>query len=82
MAAWSVVLKMLEDKDSWLERLVDGSPKVEWMRRVYLRVDYTQGPWTVVPRQPSQSIHTLREAYIRRRFRIPYLFSWSSSSCW
>ena len=29
-------------------------------------------------RQPSQSIHTSREAYtFRRRFRIPYVFSWA-----
>ena len=56
----------------------DGTPKVKWMRRVYTRVDYTQAPWTVVmPRQPSQSIHTSREAYtFHRRYRIPYVFSW------
>ena len=29
-------------------------------------------------RQPNQSIHTSREAYtFRRRFRIPYVFSWA-----
>ena len=54
---------MLEvEEDRWFERL-DDSPKVKWMRRVYPRVDYTQAPWTVVMlRQPSQNIHTLREA--------------------
>ena len=69
---------MLEVKeDRWFGRLDDGSPKVEWMRRVYPRVDYTQAPWTVVMlRQPSQSIHTSREAStFRRRFRIPYVSS-------
>ena len=45
-------------------RLDDDSPKVKWMRRVYPQVDYMQAPWTVVMlRQPSQSIHTSREAY-------------------
>ena len=28
-------------------RLDNDSPKVKWMRCVYLRVDYTQAPWTV-----------------------------------
>ena len=66
-------------EDRWLGMLDDGSSKVKWMRRVYPRVDYTQVPWTVVMlRQPSQSIHTSREAYtFRRRFRIPYVFSWA-----
>ena len=71
---------MLEVKeDRWLGRLDGGFPKVKWMRRVYPRVDYTQAPWTAVMlRQPSQSIHTSREAYtFRRRFRIPYVFSWA-----
>ena len=57
---------MLEVKENrWFGRLDDGSPKVKWMRRVYPRVDYTQAPWTSVvmlSRQPSQSIHTSREA--------------------
>ena len=54
---------MLEDKeDNWFYGLEDYSPKVTWMRRVYPRVGYTQAPWTVVLRQPSQSIHTSREA--------------------
>ena len=55
---------MLEVKeDRWFGRLDDGSPKVKWMRRVYSQVDYTQASWTVVMlRQPSQSIHTSREA--------------------
>ena len=69
---------MLEVKeDRWFGRLDDGSPKVEWMRRVYPRVDYTQAPWTVVMlRQPGQSIHTSREAStFRRRFRILYVSS-------
>ena len=72
---------MLEVKECrWFGRLDDGSPKVKWMRRVYPLVDYTQAPWTVViPRQPSQSIHTSRQAYtFRRRFRIPYVFSRAS----
>ena len=58
------VVKMLEVKeDRWFGRLDDDSPKVKRMRRVYPRVDYTQAPWTIVIlRQPSQSIHTLREA--------------------
>ena len=62
--ARSEVLEMLEVKeDRWFGRLDDDSPKVEWMRRVYPRVDYTQAPWMVVMlRQPSQSIHTSREA--------------------
>ena len=71
---------MLEVKeDRWFGRLDDGFPKVRWMRRVYPRVDYTQAPWTIVGlRQPSQSIHTSRETYtFRRRFRIPYIFSWA-----
>ena len=59
----SVILEILEDKeDSWFEGLEDDSPKVKWMRRVYPRIEYTQAPWTVVLRQPSQSIYTLREA--------------------
>ena len=43
------------------------------------RVDYTQAPWTIaILKQPSQSIHTSREAYtFRRRFRIPYAVSWA-----
>ena len=55
---------MLDVKeDRWFGRLDDGSPKVKWMRRVYPQVDYTQAPWTVVMlRQPSQSVHTSREA--------------------
>ena len=67
------------EEDGWFGRLDDGSPKVKWMRRVHPRVDYTQAPWTVVMlRQPSQSIHTLREAYtFRRRFRIPYAVLWT-----
>ena len=37
----------------------------------------------VVLKQPSQSIHTPREAWtFRRRLRIPYVFPWSSSPCW
>ena len=71
---------MLEVKeDRWFGKLDDGSPKVKWMRRVYPRVDYTQAPWTVVMlRQPSQSIHSSREVQtFRRRFRIPYVFSWA-----
>ena len=71
---------MLDVKeDKWFGGLEDDSPKVKWMRRVYPRVDYTRAPWTVVMlRQPSQSVHTSREAYtFRRRFRIPYLVSWA-----
>ena len=54
---------MLEVKeDRWFGRL-DDSPKVKWMRRGFPRVDYTQAPWTgVMLRQPSQTIHTSREA--------------------
>ena len=33
--------------DRWFGRLDDDSPKVKWKRRVYLRVDYTQAPWTI-----------------------------------
>ena len=64
LEARSEVLEMLEvKKDRWFGRLDDGSPRVKWMRRVHPRVDYTQAPWTVVMlRQPSQSIHTSREA--------------------
>ena len=56
------MLKVKEDR--WFGRLDGGSPKVKWVRRVYPRVDYTQAPLTVVMlnRQPSQSIHTSREA--------------------
>ena len=45
----------------------------------YPRVDYTQAPWSAIMlRQPSQSIHTSREAQtFRRRFRIPYVFTWA-----
>ena len=55
---------MLEAKKNiWFGRLDDDSSKVEWMRHVYPRVDYTQASWTVVMlRQPNQSIHTSREA--------------------
>ena len=55
---------MLEvKKDRWFGGFGDDSPKVKWMRRMYPRVDYKQSPWTVVMlRQPSQSIHTSREA--------------------
>ena len=55
---------MLEVKDDrWLRGLEDDSPKVKWMRRVYPRVDYTLAPWTVVMlTQPSQNMHTSREA--------------------
>ena len=55
---------MLEVKeDRWFGRLDDDSPKVKWMRRLYPRVGHTQAPWTAVMlRQPSQSIHTSREA--------------------
>ena len=64
--------------DRWFGRLGDSSPKVKWMPCVYPRVDYRQAPWTaVVPRQSSQSIHTSREETFRRRFRIPYVFSWA-----
>ena len=58
------VLEMLEVKeDRSLGRFDNGSPKVKWMRRVYPRNDYTQAPWiAVMLRQPSQSIHTSREA--------------------
>ena len=39
---------MLEVKEGrGFGRLDDDSRKVKWMRRVYLRVDYTQAPWTV-----------------------------------
>ena len=39
---------MLEVKDCrWFGRLDDDVSKVKWIRRVYLRVDYTQAPWTV-----------------------------------
>ena len=64
LAARFEVLEMLEGKEGrWFGRLDDDSPKVKWMRRVYPRVDYTQAPWAVVMlRQPSQSIHTSREA--------------------
>ena len=71
LAARSEVLEMLEVKgDRWFGRLDDDSRKVKWMRRVYPGVDYTQAPrtvagtpWTVVMiRQPSQNIHTSREA--------------------
>ena len=42
------MLELLEVKDGrWFGRLDDDSPKVKWMRRVYPRVDYTPGPWTV-----------------------------------
>ena len=42
------MLELLEVKDSrWFGRLNDDSPKVEWMRRVYPRVDYTPAPWMV-----------------------------------
>ena len=70
----SEVLEMLEvNENMWFGRLDDDSPKVKWMRRVYLRVDYTQAqwtrllvPWTVVMlRQPSQFIHNSRR---HRRF--------------
>ena len=48
LAARFEVLEMLEVKeDRWFGRLDDDSRKVKWMRRVYPRVDYTQGPWTV-----------------------------------
>ena len=80
LEARSDVLEMLEVKeDKGFGRLDDGSPKVKWLRRMYPRVDYTHGPWTVVMlRQPSQSIHTSREAYtFRRWFRITYFFSWA-----
>ena len=62
--ARSEVLEMLKVKeDRWFGGLEDDSPKVKWIRCVYPRVDYTQAPWTVVMlRQPSQSIHTSREA--------------------
>ena len=57
------MLEILEDKeDSWFEGLEDDSPKVKWMRRVYPRIEYTRAPWTVVLRQPSQSICTSMEA--------------------
>ena len=37
----------------------------------------------VVLKQPSQSIHTSREAYtFRRRFRLPYVAPKSSPPCW
>ena len=37
----------------------------------------------VVLEQPSQSIHTSREAYtFRRRFRLPYVAPRSSPPCW
>ena len=64
LEARSDVLQMLEvKKGRWVGRLDDGSPKVKWMQRVYPRVDYTQALWTAVMlRQPSQSIHTSREA--------------------
>ena len=43
LAAWSVVLEMLQDKeDSWLEGLEDDSLMAKRIRRVYRRVDYTQ----------------------------------------
>ena len=48
LAARSEVLEMLEVKDGrWFGRLDDDSPNVKWMRRVYLRVDYTQASWIV-----------------------------------
>ena len=48
LAARFEMLEMLEVKDGrWFGRLGGDSPKVKWMRRVYLRVDYTQAPWTV-----------------------------------
>ena len=64
LEARSEMLEMFEVKeDRWFGRLDDGSPKVKWMRRVYPRVDYTQASWTAAMlRQPSQSIHTSREA--------------------
>ena len=64
LEASSEVLEMFEVKeDRWFGRLDDGSPEVKWMRRVYPRADYLQAPWTAVMlRQPSESIHTLREA--------------------
>ena len=38
---------MLEvEEDKWFGRL-DDSPKVQWMRRLYPRVGYTQAPCTV-----------------------------------
>ena len=77
-----MVLEMLVDKeDSWFEGLENDSPKVKRMRRVYPRVNYTQAPWTVVLRQPSLGLNTSAEAKtFRRRFRILYVFSRSSSS--
>ena len=39
---------MLEVKDGrWIGRVDDDSLKVNWIPRVYPRVDYTQAPWTV-----------------------------------
>ena len=49
LATQSEMLEMLEDKkDMWFGVLEDDSPKVKWVRRVYLRVDYTQAPSTLV----------------------------------
>ena len=51
LAAWSMVLEMVEDKeDSKFERLEDGCPNFKRMQRVYTRVNYTQAPWTAVLR--------------------------------
>ena len=37
-----------------------------------------RGRLSCLVRQPSQSIHTSRDTYtFRRRFRIPYVFSWA-----
>ena len=42
------MLELLQVKDGrWFGRLDEDSPKVEWMRRVYPRVDYTPAPWMV-----------------------------------
>ena len=42
------MLELLEVKDGrWFGRLDHDSPKVEWMRRVYPRIDYTPAPWMV-----------------------------------
>ena len=41
------VLEMLEvEEDKWFGRF-DDFPNVQWMRRLYPRVDYTQAPCTV-----------------------------------
>ena len=60
-----------------------NSAKVERIRYVYSRVDYTQALWTVGLTQPKLSANTSREAKsFSRQIRILFFFWWSSSSWW